>query len=88
MDISINLTALLGDIHSVGAIRNANFSKGRMEGGSVLDSPEEFFGKADLHRFHSSFVLRYRAIWDKLMGLLILLGPVNTYGVHQRSVRS
>jgi len=73
LDIQINFLLLWLDSHSVGAIWNSHFSKGKLEGGSVLDSSQKFFGKMDIHRFNSSYILRYRAIWDKLMGLLILI---------------
>jgi len=37
-----------------------------------LDSYPIFFGKIELHRAIASFVLKYRAMWDKIMGFLIL----------------
>jgi hypothetical protein len=73
LDIQITFLLLHLDSHAVGATWNALFSKGKLEGGSVLDSPAKFFGKMDIHRFNTSYVLRYRAIWDKLMGLIILI---------------
>ncbi len=79
LDIQINFMLLYCDIHNVGVVWNNSFSKGKLEGGSVLDSPEKFMGKMDIHRFNSSFVLRYRALWDKLMGLMILLLAPDNY---------
>jgi len=73
LDIQINFMLLHCDSHSVGATWNKLFSKGKLEGGSVLDSPDKFFGKMDIHRFNTSYILRYRALWDKLMGFLVLL---------------
>lgn len=72
LDIQINFVLLHLDSHSAGAIWNEKFSKGKLEGGSVLDSPAKFFGKMDIHRFNSSLVLRYRALWDKIMGLIVM----------------
>lgn len=57
----------------MGRIWNEEFAPELCEGLSLLASPEKFFGKADLHRTNSSYVLRYRAIWDKIMGLVVLL---------------
>jgi hypothetical protein len=79
LDIQINYMLLYCDIHSVGSVWNNNFSKGKLEGGSVLDSQAKFIGKMDVHRFNSSFVLRYRALWDKLMGFMVLLLAPNSY---------
>jgi hypothetical protein len=79
LDIQINFMLLYCDSHSVGATWNQFFSKGKLEGGSVLDSQAKFFGKMDIHRFNTSYILRYRALWDKLMGFLVLLFAPNEY---------
>lgn len=79
LDIQINFLLIWLDSHAVGATYNQKFSKGKLEGGSVLDSEEKFFGKMEIHRFNSSYVLRYRAIWDKLMGFLILIHAPSEY---------
>lgn len=79
LDIRINIALLYLDTHAVGATWNAFFSKGKLEGGSVLEAENKFFGKMDIHRFNSSFVLRYRAIWDKIMGLIVLLNCPDEY---------
>jgi len=62
LDIEINFVLLYYDIYNIGGIWNQKFSKGKLEGGSVLDSKDKFFGKMDIHRFSSSYVLRYRAL--------------------------
>lgn len=79
LDIKISLSILWGDIHEVGAAWNKNFSKGKMEGGTISDSFEKFSGKMDVHRFSSAFILHYRALWDKIMGLFILFYVPNQY---------
>ncbi|WP_310448805.1 hypothetical protein [Sulfuritalea sp.] len=73
LDIYLNLHMLHLDLTSVGGIWNSRFSKGKLEGGSVLDSSAKFFGKMDIHRYSSAYILRYRALWDKIMGFLLLL---------------
>jgi len=87
LDIQINFFLLYLDSHSVGATWNGLFSKGKLEGGSVLDSPAKFFGKMDIHRFNTAYVLRYRAIWDKLMGLIVLIYASQDYDsfIHAKS---
>jgi len=79
LDIQVNFILLYLDVHTVGATWNANFSKGKLEGGSILDSEAKFFGKIQIHRFSSSFIFRYRALWDKVMGLLILAASPQDY---------
>ncbi len=73
LDLKINLVLLDVDIAQSGGIWNGLFTKGKLEGGSVLDSKIKFFGKMEIHRYNTSYIFRYRAIWDKLMGILILL---------------
>lgn len=79
LDIFINFSLMSLDSHSVGGIWNSHFSSKDKDGGSVLDSEPDFFGKMDIHRFNSSFVFRYRALWDKLMGLMILMYAPGRY---------
>lgn len=79
LDIQINFVLLYCDLHSMAAIWNSLFSKGKLEGGSILDNPAKFYGKMDIHRFNTSYILRYRALWDKLMGLLVLLYAPSEY---------
>lgn len=85
LDIKINFSLLYGDVHSIGATWNQNFSKGKLEGGSVLDSLEKFSGKMDIHRFSSAFILRYRALWDKIIGFLILVYAPKHYDTYRRA---
>ncbi len=79
LDLRINLILVFSDITSMGAVWNKFFSKGKLEGGSVLDNAIKFNGKMDIHRFNTSFVLRYRALWDKVMGLLVLMDAPQYY---------
>jgi hypothetical protein len=79
LDIQINFLLLYLDSNDVGGTWNQLFSKGKLEGGSVLDSEAKFFGKMDIHRFNTAYVLRYRALWDKLMGLMILIYAPKEY---------
>lgn len=72
LDLYLNFHLIDYDMTTVGGTWNNLFSNGKLEGGSILDTQAKFFGKMDIHRYASSFVLRYRAVWDKLMGFLIL----------------
>jgi len=79
LDVQINFILVCLDFNMVGAIWNGSFSKGKLEGGSILDSEEKFFGKMEIHRYSTSYILRYRALWDKLLGLLILIESPEDY---------
>ena len=59
-------------MQSVKGVLNENFSAGKLEGETFLDSYEIFLGKIELHRAISAFFLKYRAVWDKIMVFLIL----------------
>ena len=72
LDIYINFTMLKHDLMTVGCVWNGFFSKNKLEGGSILDSQVKFSAKMDIHQAFSSFILRYRALWDKIMGFLVL----------------
>jgi hypothetical protein len=79
LDVQINFLMLWLDSNSVGAAWSAFVPSKGLTGGSILDSLPKFIGKMDIHRYNSSFVLRYRALWDKIMGLLILLVAATEY---------
>jgi len=85
LDIYINLHMLYLDLTSLSSTWNTDFSKGKLEGGSILDSNNKFFGKMDIHRFGSAFILRYRAIWDKIMGFFILFFSPEDYDKFYKS---
>lgn len=73
LDIRLTFASMHMDMHGMGAIWNDKFSKGRLEGGSILESEEKFFGKMRIHHHSTGFILRCRAFWDKWMGILVLL---------------
>jgi hypothetical protein len=72
LDLQMTFALAYCDSHQVGATWNEYFSKGRMTGGSIFDSAVKFGAKMDIHRYQTSYVLRARASWDKVMGFLIL----------------
>jgi hypothetical protein len=79
LDVYVNFLLLFCDqIAAAMARSNAPASTLRPQV-SALESSEIFNARMDLHRYNSSFVLRYRALWDKLMGLLILIYVPHQY---------
>ena len=81
-DMRLNYCLLALETHAIGVTWNQLFSKGKNEGGSVLDTATKFSGKMDIFRASSSFVLRYRALWDKFMGFLVLLYVPEQYDAY------
>gem|GEM_PF-1266770 len=79
LDLVIGFCALLVDLTEARQTWQYYFGAGRIEGGSILDSPEAFAGRMEIHRLNTSFVLRYRALWDKIMGILVLLVVPDAY---------
>lgn len=77
-DIVLSIIHLESDLWNVAQIFNENFSK-KSEKKSIFDSRDAFYGKMDMHRYQVSFVLRYRAIWDKIMGFIILMFSPEDY---------
>jgi hypothetical protein len=80
-DIVINIVLLYCDLDDCMLIWNKNFSTKKPRDGSILDSIDIFSGKMNIHRFQSSFIFRYRATWDKIMGFLILLFSPGYYEI-------
>ena len=72
LDFNINIVDLLIDFSSFGGTWNNHFSKGKLEGGSVLDDSQKFDGKVLVHHHFTNLIPRYRAIWDKIMGIFVL----------------
>lgn len=79
LDLKLSFVMLFLDMVKAGAAWNQNFSKGKLEGGSVLDNQQKFDGKADIQYYYTNYVPKYRAVWDKIMGILILLFSSNNY---------
>jgi len=75
-DITLSIILLFCDIYNVCIIESDlynNISSGQPEG------KETFFRRKDMHRYRTSFILRYRALWDKVMGFLILIVSPTDY---------
>lgn len=45
----------------------------KSDGSTVFDSEENFFGKMEIQRYSTTFVLKFRALFDKIMGFIILM---------------
>lgn len=88
LDLHISLNLLFLELYQFVGIWNKYHTTKIFEGGgSVLDSKERFFAKMKAHQYASAYVLRYRAIWDKLMGVFILVFLPDDYE-HFRKAKS
>ena len=79
LDLHVNFVILWCDMHVVGRTWNQTHYSGRELPSSVLADEVIFNEKMSVHRYSSSFVLRYRALWDKVLGLLVLLVAPDQY---------
>jgi hypothetical protein len=77
-DIKINNILLRCDLFSITNLWN-KLTRDNRNKGSILDSKANFIDKMDIHRFSTSFIFRYRALWDKIMGLYVLILAPNDY---------
>lgn len=73
LDLYLNMFLLSLDMKSAMAAWSERIG-GRVDRSevSILEDSALFFGKAEVFRFNSSFILRYRAFMDKFMGFLII----------------
>lgn len=72
-DIQLSRTFLNEDLNAISDVLNRDIRERRSSDQSILVDPDFFAERVDLHRACTNFVLRYRALWDKIMGVLILL---------------
>lgn len=79
IDLKINFTLLSLDSFFSGAIWNEQNSIKLSEEETVLDNHSLFFKRLEIHRHHSNYIPRYRAIWDKIMGILLLIHSEEIY---------
>lgn len=77
-DIYVNACLLWIDTWELGRTANAEIRL-KKSNLSVLENPELFKLRMNEQRYANSFVFRYRAIWDKVMGLLVLLAEPSRY---------
>lgn len=78
-DIQLSRTFLNEDLNVISDVLNRDIRERRSSEQSILADPDFFAERVELHRACTNFVLRYRALWDKVMGVLILLLCSNEY---------
>ena len=79
LDLKINAALTLKDIFSFLNTDRQTHSKNNPEKRDVLDSTHFFRARMDCHDHLTSFIFRYRAMWDKVMGLMVLITIPDKY---------
>lgn len=70
-DIRISLALLLCDSIALGREMNKTMPQVLAKSGQLTES-QTFEIRMDIHAHANSFILRFRSLWDKFMGLLVL----------------
>lgn len=79
LDVFINFSIIRCELNDVIAAWGRRDAHRKIESNRILESTNTFQAAMDVQRYTSSFTYRYRALWDKLMGLLILLYAPESY---------
>ena len=72
LDLRLSVAALECDLDEIGRLLRSRPARLEAPNLSLLDRPELMLASFDLHCRNVSFILRYRAILDKIMLLLVL----------------
>lgn len=67
-DIKLSFASLALDYSYAMAIYNDGL---KLKETSVLDSENIFYNRFEIHRYISSFIFKYRALWDKILGFTV-----------------
>lgn len=73
VDIKITMGLLWVDIVAFGKEIDVLLNCEEIEGESEAKRTESFMARMHMHSHANAFILRYRSIWDKIMGLIVLL---------------
>lgn len=73
MDLQLQYTILEHDLEVLKTELNTDYGDANRKSRNVLEDPEFFARRMHLYHAASNCTLRARAIWDKIMGVLILI---------------
>lgn len=74
VDLQLNVVSLDAELRAIGDRINP-----RSSGSGAWSSSAAFSNRMQLFSEATSYVMRYRAIWDKLMGIVVLLAEPKSY---------
>ncbi len=84
LDLRINLVLLEMDISTICGILNREPEGITLPDSLALSDVKLFFNSMELHRANNAFVLRCRAIWDKILGVIVLIVAPENYEKFQK----
>lgn len=79
LDISINLGLIWCDLTEMGRCLNKIIQESDANTNQIKFIDGSFDLRMKLHRHTSAYIYRYRSLWDKIMGLLVLVLAHNEY---------
>jgi hypothetical protein len=79
LDLRFNVATLQDELGRMATIRNKHRQRRSSLKGGLLDNPEYLFERLDLLRANTAYILRYRAVLDKVMGVLVMLAAPSEY---------
>lgn len=85
LDLKMNFTILMIDSFNSGAIWNSQNLIKKVENQSILDNSSLFLKRLEIYYYDSNFIPRYRAMWDKIMGILLLINSEELYNQYNSS---
>lgn len=85
LDLKMNFVILQIDSFNSGAIWNSQTSIKKEENQSILDNSNLFLKRLEIYYHDSNFIPRYRAMWDKIMGILLLISSEEHYKIYNSS---
>jgi hypothetical protein len=79
VDLRFNVTALEHELGRIGKSVNEQRQKRSLNPGPLLENEELFLERLALLEANTAYILRYRAILDKIMAVLVLLVAPSEY---------
>ena len=70
VDLRISLALLEQHTIALGRLQNNSIPDGEVE--AFIDDEASFLARMEIHDHANAFVLRFRSIWDKITGILVL----------------
>ena len=84
LDLKINYISLNVDLDILQR-QNNELIMGQNGEASLLSNPLFFYRKFEIHRSLANFIPKYRALWDKIMGILILIYSPENYNRYSQA---
>lgn len=87
-DLKLNFISLTIDNFYSGALWNEQNAIKLLKNQSLLDNKVLFSKRLEIHRHSANYIPRYRAMWDKIMGILLLINSEDKYNKYNSTKKS